>query len=233
MDKGIIDLWADIGSKKYWKRNSFKVYKGRSKNPVLFREVYYPLGNGADKRWPQPGFIGERYFKLPKHERVVVIGQNPGVPSDPADLADDKEMFRLIRRHSRKRSSESLDELFSTMREFMLGTRSGRREWGPIRDVRQYIGLKLENIAYLNLVPLCTLDNKFNLKTLQEPYRRSTKLQIKLLKPDKILFYGKVPHDKFKEWDDDQWNVRYLERIQGNIKVDKGKFAEVRHWLES
>ena len=93
--------------------------------------------------------------------------------------------------------------------------------------------MKLDDIAYLNLVPLCTKGNKFNFKTLQEPYKNSTKLQIQLLKPEKILFYSKVPHDKFKQWEGGQWDVCYLERIQGNIKRDWKKFADVKEWLES
>ena len=223
MDKGIVELWADIGSIEYW--TDLLVYKGNSIVP--FEKIYHPL----KKRWPQPGFVGRDYFD--SSNRVVVMGQNPGVPNKQRGLEDDQVMFEKIQRLSSGRSLETLEDLLSTMREFMLGTRPGRREWGPIRDVRKYIGLNLENIAYLNLVPLCTQGNKFNLKTLQEPYRKSTKLQIKLLKPDKILFYGKVPHDKFEQWESEQWDVCYLERIQGNIKIDWGKFAEVKDWLKS
>ena len=223
MHPAIVELWARIGSEDHWK--DLSVYKGS--DIVPFEQIYHPL----KERWPQPGFIGKEYFDSPN--RVVVIGQNPGVPNNRRGLEDDQVMFDKIRSHSLERSPESLNALFSMMREFMLGTRYGRREWGPIRDVREYIDLKLDDIAYLNLVPLCTKGNKFNFKTLQEPYKNSTKLQIQLLKPEKILFYGKVPHDKFKQWEGGQWDVCYLERIQGNIKRDWKKFADVKEWLES
>ena len=223
MDRGIVELWADIGSEKYW--DDLLVYKGS--HIVPFEEIYHPL----DIRWPQPGFIGKRYFDSPN--RIVVIGQNPGVPNNQRGLDDDQVMFDKIRRHGKERSLVSLEDLFSMMRKFMLGTRHGRREWPPIRNVREYINLEIDDIAYLNLVPLCTKKNKFSFKTLQEPYKKSTKLQIQLLKPDKILFYGKVPHDKFRQWEDGRWDVCYLERIYGDLKYDPQKFAEIKEWLKS
>lgn len=235
MNRRIVELWADIGSEEYW--DDLPVYKYN--RPVPFQKIYFPF----DKRWPQPGFIGKRYFKLPKHRRIVVIGQNPGVPSDLSNIADDREMFRLIKRHSRERSSESIDDLFSTMRGFMLGLRDGRQAWGPIEDVQDYIGLKLDNIAYLNLIPLCTKkDVNFDgLQTLKEPYRLSTRRQIRRLKPDKILFFGKIPYRKFKEWDRKWWkgrksDVKYVERamnarIRTDRKLDRRRISEVREWL--
>ncbi len=178
-----------------------------------------------------------------KTQASVVIGQNPGVPRDTRDLADDEVMFKLIRKHSEERSSESLDALFSMMRDFMVGSRDGRHAWGPIEDVHDYIGLKLDNIAYLNLIPLCTQKdvNFGSLRTLKEPYRLSTRRQIRCLKPDKILFFGKIPYRKFKEWDRKWWkgrkmDVNYIERgidarIRTDRKIDQKRISEVREWL--
>ena len=237
MDKNIIDLWADIGSKDYW--DDLKVQKNGRK--VSFEKVYIPIA--MKKRWPQPGFIGERYFKLPKHRRIVVIGQNPGVPKNAPDKADDKVMFKLIRKHSRAKSSESLDALFLMMREFMLGARDGRRAWGPIEDVQEYIGLNLDDIAYLNLIPLSTQKSNFELKTLREPYTISTRRQIRLLKPYKILFFGKTPYKKFKTWDRKWWKdrksgVKYVERarnarIRTDREIDLKRISDVKEWLKS
>ena len=235
MNRQIIDLWADIGTEEYW--DNLPVYKNRQK--VDFEEIYIPF----DKRWPQPGFIGKRYFKLPKHRRVVVIGQNPGVPSKKQDLEDDEVMFGSIRNHSKERSSESLTSLFSVMRKFMLGTRPGRNPWGPIRDVCMcdYIGLKLDDIAYLNLIPLTTKpksngDERIDLVAFGEAYKKSTKLQLKFLKPDKILFFGKGPYDQFKRWDDEyrKWDFKYVKRSRGGrIEIDDKRLAKVKKWLKS
>ena len=237
MDKRIINLWADIGLKDYW--DDLKVQKNGRKVP--FEEVYISIA--INNRWPQPGFIGKRYLKLPKHKRIAVIGQNPGVPNNAPDKADDKVMFKLIRNHSKEKSSESLDALFLMMREFMLGARDGRRAWGPIEDVQEYIGLNLDDIAYLNLIPLSTQKSNFELKTLKEPYTISTRRQIRLLKPAKILFFGKTPHEKFKEWDRKWWkdrksDVKYVERamnarIRTDRKIDLKRISDVKEWLNS
>ena len=225
MDPAIVELWADIGSEKYWDALQHKTY---NKNQLVpFDEIYVPFG----ERRPQPGFIGNRYFDSPI--RVAVVGQNPGRPNIQWQLDDDKVMLDKIRDHAMERSSESLDALFSVMREFMLGHRPGRTPWGPIRDIQQHIGLKLDDIAYFNMIPLELQKRGFTLKTLREPYKISTKLQIQLLAPHKILFYGKQPHDRFKEWEDGDWDVRYLERIQGRIKIDYKRFDEVKEWLKS
>ena len=116
LDKRIIDLWADIGSEDYW--DNLPVYKGRSKVRVPFEEIYVPF----NKRWPQPGFIGKRYFRLSKRKRIVVMAQNSraSASGNPTFRAKDDEMFDLIREHSKIRSQESLDRLFKMIREFML-----------------------------------------------------------------------------------------------------------------
>ena len=229
MDKRIIDIWADVGSEDYWDDLQVYKFKGRRKDEADFEDIYIPF----DERWPQPGFIGKRYFKLPKRKRIAVIGQNPGVPTNQQDLDDDEVMFNLIRKHSEKRSEKSLNALFSMMREFMLGSRVGRRGWGPIENVHKHIGLELDNIAYLNLIPLAMQGEDFDLKTLREPYEISTKLQIRLLKPSKILFYGKMPYENFTDWDNGDWDVCYLKRIRRNLEIDKRKFSRVKRWLRS
>lgn len=87
--------------------------------------------------------------------RVVVIGQNPRAKNNPRSVRGDEEMFDLIRRHSRIKSSESLQDLFSMMRRFMVGNGYGA-PWGVVEDVETHIHLNLDSIAYLNLIPLAT-----------------------------------------------------------------------------
>ena len=138
MKQGVIDLWADIGSEVYW--NDLIV-----KNPGVF----VPFS----ERWPQPGFIGNHYFD--SDSRVVVMGQNPRASNTTTTVEADTEMFRLIRAHSQERSARSIDTLFSMMRSFMLGLDYGR-DWKPITAVRRYLSLNLDDIVYLNLIPLAT-----------------------------------------------------------------------------
>ena len=178
MKQGVIDLWADIGSEVYW--NDLIV-----KNPGVF----VPFS----ERWPQPGFIGNHYFD--SDSRVVVMGQNPRASNTTTTVEADTEMFRLIRAHSQERSARSIDTLFSMMRSFMLGLDYGR-DWKPITAVRRYLSLNLDDIVYLNLIPLATSGDRIVPK-FDDAYGKSTMLQLQSLNPDKIVVFGKGAYDKF------------------------------------
>jgi len=56
MNQAIIDLWAEIGSLAYW--------------PDFTAEFGHDLVPFKD-RWPQPGYVGNRYFESAL--RVVVM----------------------------------------------------------------------------------------------------------------------------------------------------------------
>ena len=106
--------------------------------------------------------------------------------------------------------------------------------WGVVEDVEKHIHLELDSIAYLNLIPLATLGNNLTV-TNKHAYERSTKCQLRLLNPHKILFHGKTPYNKFHEWESNsaRWDTNYLERIYRNVKYDPHKFAEVKEWLRT
>ena len=222
MDKRIIDLWADIGSKKYWRgfliRNDRRFVTTRLSSPPVFTEHrFVPF----KKRWPQPGFVGEEYFASPT--KTVVMGQNPRATNNPIDQVSDMEMFRLIRSHSENRSSESLAELFSMMKKFMRGIEYGSA-WEPVTIAEKDFCLNLNEIAYLNLIPLATYGNKIPPKS-QEVFEMSTKRQLEILNPDKILVYGKGAYDKFDEWEHGTWNVLgiYQEGYLGRESISEDK----------
>ena len=208
LDTRIIDLWADIGSKQYWSD-----FMGRNDS------VFVPF----ERRWPQPGFIGKYYFDSSR--RVVVMGQNPGEPKKRWQLDDDELLFKQIRKHSEIRTSDSLDALFSIGREFMKGSRPGRRRWRPIGAVEDHLDLKLENIAYLNLIPL-TLTHTRIVPAYREAFNLSTRKQLDALNPHKIVVFGKGAYEKFMELDGGHWDVRYIE--QRKFKKDA---PSVRKWL--
>ena len=224
MNWDVIDLWANIGSEDHW--CDLPVRKNNC--PAPFDSVYVPFR----KRWPQPGFIGKGYFD--SAVRVLVIGQNPRASNNRSSKGGDEEMFDLIRRHSYRRSAESLQALFSMMRRFMSGGGYGA-PWGVVEDLETHTDLGLDGIAYLNAIPLATHGDRINLVTYKHAYERSTKLQLGVLKPHKILFHGKAPHDKFHEWERDSacWDTNYLERIHKNVKCDPKRLAEVNRWLRT
>lgn len=126
MNQQVIELWADIGSADTWAD-----LVGRS-------SVFVPFAD----RWPQPGFVGARYFD--QDNRIVVMGQNPRASNTPRASASDAEMFELIRRHAEQRTEESLLSLFAMMRAFMLGLPPYAPEWPPIRAARRHLVLNLD-----------------------------------------------------------------------------------------
>ena len=224
MNEDVVELWAKIGSEDYWR--DLPVHKNRS--PVSFECVYVPFV----KRWPQPGFIGKRYFD--STVRVLVIGQNPRASNNYESKRGDEEMFELIRHLSHSRSADSLQQLFSMMRRFMTGNSYGT-PWGVAEDMEKYIYLTLDDIAYLNLIPLATHDNKVSLATCKHAYERSTRLQIRMLHPHKILFHGNASYDRFHQWEteDVRWDTNYLKRRYRNVINDPKRFTEVKDWLRA
>ena len=229
MDPAIVELWADIGSEEYWDE-----LIGRGRN------VFVPF----QERWPQPGFIGEGFFDSPT--RILVMGQNPNAPKNKGFLDDDEVLFDMIRKHSQEASSESLESLFALMPEFMLGGRyvgdKRRRGWKSIATVEKHLGLRLNNIAYLNLNPLTLIRTEILTEYYKEAFELSTKKQLKVLNPDKIVIYGKGAYDNFVKWEGNRWRkrVRYLfqERYANSLSRDKKrkyekKIGKMRIWLKS
>lgn len=175
------------------------------------------------ERWPQPGFIGSHYFD--SDSRVVVMGQNPRASNTKTTKEGDTEMFCLIRKHSQERSAESIVELFSMMRGFMLGIDYGRG-WKPITAVRRHLSLDLDNIAYLNLIPLATSGDKI-VPAFEDAYKKSTMLQLQSLNPDKIVVFGKGPYKMFERLGGtDQYDAHHVG--QRSYRRDS---PPVKRWL--
>ena len=208
MNKAITDLWADIGTEDYW--DDLFVRSPR---------VFVPF----EERWPQPGFIGENYFDLTP--QVVVLAQNPRASNTATASNADMEMFRMIQRHSQVRSDDSLGELFSMMRDFMLGI-SYKPAWKPVTAVTRHLGLVLDNIAYLNTIPLATYKDRI-VPAFMSAFDRSTLLQLEHLNPDKIVVFGKGAYEELREMGVDEWDMRYIE--QRNFK----DAYSVKRWLGS
>jgi hypothetical protein len=205
MHKTLIDLWADIGSEDHWL------------DLIANSQGFVPF----DERWPQPGFVGNQYLDSPR--RVIVMGQNPRGSNTSRASTSDREVFRLIRQHAQIRTEQSLAELFRMTRDFMLGAGTYRPAWKPITAARNHLGLSLDSIAYLNLIPLATHGDLI-LPIFQAAYLRSTAKQLELLKPDKVVIYGKGAHKQFRELSD-LTNVKYIEQRNYSLA------PLVREWL--
>ena len=98
--------------------------------------------------------------------------------------------------------------------------------WRPISAVRRHLGLDLDNIAYLNLIPLATYKDSI-VPAFEDAYQKSTMLQLRFLNPDKIVVFGKGAYQKFEQLGGtDQYDTRYIE--QRNFKKD---VPSVKRWL--
>ncbi|MXY45820.1 MAG: hypothetical protein F4Y44_02325 [Chloroflexi bacterium] len=127
----------------------------------------------------------------------------------------------------------------------MLGIDGYEPAWTPVVDIQKHFDLKLDNISYLNLIPLATVpkqkkngekEERLDLKAFSEAYKKSTKHQLTLLNPDKVLFFGSGPHTQFQKWESelDRWDFKHVNRNRGgSIKVERQKFDQIREWLKS
>ncbi len=208
MDSTIRDLWAKIGSESTWSDLM-------ASNPGIFCPF--------EHRWPQPGFVGRDY--LGSKQRVAVMAQNPRASNTSKAEAADSVMFELIREHSVTRSPDSLDALFGMMRDFMLGI-NYKPDWKPVTAVRRYLYLELDEIAYLNLIPLATYGDRI-VPGFRQAFDISTRLQLEHLRPDKIVVFGKGAYEKFQELGAGSWDVRYMQ--QRNFR----DAPSLREWLKS
>jgi hypothetical protein len=133
-------------------------------------------------------------------------------------------MFRLIRQHAEIRTDESLRQLFQMTQDFMSGNAPYTPAWRPITAARKHLGLSLDSIAYLNLIPLAT-DGDRILPAFAEAYALSTEKQIDLLKPAKIVMFGKGAYKRFCDLSGRSSDTRYIE--QRNYSHAPG----VKAWL--
>ena len=209
MNKRIVNLWADIGSDSYW--------KDVMKEGV---HVFVPFKS----RWPQPGFIGSGYFNSPK--RVVVMGQNPraGKSKSQVIAEKDEELFDLIRQLAHHRSTSSLNQLFAMMMEYF--SFPNNNVWRPLKLAKNHLGLDWNSIAYLNLIPLTTYNDRI-VPAFRKAFELSTKKQLDVLAPAKIVVVGKGAHDKFNQVSDGRWDSRYIE--PRNPRKDA---PSVKQWLK-
>lgn len=82
--------------------------------------------------------------------------------------------------------------------------------WRPIGAVNKHLGLSLDTIAYLNLIPLATHGDVIH-ADFGRAYAISTAKQLELLKPHKVVFYGKGAFERFRQLSNFP-HVNYIEQ---------------------
>jgi len=135
---------------------------------------------------PQPGFVGARFFE----KRILLAGQNPGVPNQRL-AADDRVYTAALRRVRDERSLESLGQLQTVLRGFVPSW-PVHGNYFPLEEA----GLELDEIAYCNVVRCRTEGNAAPSSRMIAECQSHFERWLDLLRPRAIVFIGKWAHDQ-------------------------------------
>jgi uracil-DNA glycosylase len=141
----------------------------------------------AQENVPQPGFIGDRF----PEKRILLVGQNPGVPTAKTAF-DDQKYMAALRRVRDQASIDSLSELQVILRRF-VPTWPVCGSYFPLQES----GLTLDEIAYCNIIRCRTEGNatpshRMTSECIENHFAR----WLELLEPRAIIFIGKWAHHR-------------------------------------
>ena len=134
---------------------------------------------------PQPGFIGKNYAA----HKVIFIGQNPGTSPDHF-AAEDKLYADLLLKLRQEQDSAAYSELYEFLQDFMQKWQVNK-SYFPLDEC----GLRLEDIAYFNLVRCRTRGNAVPIRNVTSTCMNHFLNWIKILSPAVIVCIGKNPYD--------------------------------------
>ncbi|MEH6585037.1 MAG: uracil-DNA glycosylase family protein [Halioglobus sp.] len=134
----------------------------------------------------QPGWVGNNY----EEHRVLLVGQNPGVP--PANMqARDAIYTAALRQLESSSSRADYEHLYKVLKSFVP-------EW-PVQ--RNYFplsesGLGLEDIAYCNVVRCRTVGNAAPSNAIVQNCLGHFDSFAQAVQPKVVIFIGKWAHDR-------------------------------------
>jgi hypothetical protein len=134
---------------------------------------------------PQPGFIGQRYAQT----GLVLAGQNPGV-SPPRLAQQDAEYMRALRKFQVNATPQVMSEFMQVLHEFVPHWPIHGRYF-PLNEC----GLKLDDIAYFNVVRCRTVNNSAPGKGMVVNCLEHFDRWVDLLNPKLLIFLGKWAFD--------------------------------------
>jgi hypothetical protein len=151
----------------------------QGRNPVLLRD--------AAENLPQPGFIGASY----ESERVVLVGQNPGIRRPRTASLDEKYVAALRQVHDSP-TDISYARLLQVAADFIPYWPLHQRHF-PLKEC----GLSLNQIAYMNIVRCRTTDNRAPTQPLVRTcLRLHFERWLDFLSPRVVVFLGKWAFDR-------------------------------------
>lgn len=134
---------------------------------------------------PQPGYIGEHYWK----RRVALVGQNPGTPKT-LDQAD-RPYTAALRRLRDTPSDADYQELLAVLQAF-IPQWPIHGNYFPLAEC----GLSLREIAYFNVVRCRTSDDaRPGIKTIHNCIQNHFARWLDELAPRVVIFIGKWAAD--------------------------------------
>ena len=138
---------------------------------------------------PQPGYVGEDYIK----SKVLLIGQNPGVSTSSQtnnDLIYSKALARL-----KNPSEKAMNELQLILNK-IIPSWPVTGNYFPLEECN----LKLNDIAYFNLVRCRTKDNATPSKKMTQMCTvQHFEHWLDFLKPKVVVCIGKWAHDQISD----------------------------------
>jgi hypothetical protein len=175
-------------------------------------EVDSPVIDIAQPRW-----IGRRYFST--QPRVAIAMLNPGSGDNRLDTAD-KIALDVLRSFSS--GTIRLEDVFSNQIKDM-------KFWGRGRFLSFYteqLGLKLNDIAMLNIALCATRHNLYPRSVLDRCFSTHTARLVALLNPDIILLSGSATHRFSKRMNGILPHAKVIPML--HFAHRKGKVTEAR-----
>jgi len=141
----------------------------------------------TEENVPQPGFIGTRF----QEKRILLVGQNPGVPNNSLAIRD-RIYTAALRRVLDQKSVESLAQLQEVLSKF-IPSWPVHGNYFPLQES----GLALDEIAYCNIARCRTEGNKEpSLRMASNCADSHFSRWLDLLNPRAIVFVGKWGHSQ-------------------------------------
>jgi hypothetical protein len=165
-------------------------------------------------RIPQPGFVGPRY----RQDGILLIAQNPGKGGNKESEADAVQ-FEILHR---LRAAPDTESTVAVSRELMAALASSvvMRTWRIVKNVAlvllKDLDLKLDDVAYINLVKFRTSDSDFGPDLYQNSWPQTLR-QIELLKPKEIVVLGYGAHEQFQRLYEGNARVHRIHRMRNDV----------------
>lgn len=150
-----------------------------------------------DAHVPAPGWVGAHY----RPGGAVLVGINPGggTAAYVQPRPDDRELYALLRHFRQAQDAPAIRAAFNALCDGWITIQSTRHNIRrPIGLVLDALGLTVQHIAFLNLVPFRTAEDKMPpTDVIRRCWNMASGPQLAALSPARVIFLGKKAADAF------------------------------------